>query len=118
MQYKPKAYPTKEEFIEIINLIREQQAIDKEIDQALQKVCGSFVAYGTENKYLDALLKMLEIAFNDKQNQWISWWLYESEVTDKFPDAKVITDVDGNKINLATVDVLYDFLVKEMEDIH
>ena len=96
---------SKETFIKIIELIQEQDKIDEEIGTALEKICGSWVIFGTESKIKQALFLLLNEVINDSYDS-ISWWLYEN--VDKF-----IYDKKGNIIeNLTSVDALYDYLIK------
>lgn len=99
---------TKEVFIEIINKIQHQEQIDQEISKSLEKVCGSWVLFNCENYIYSALFDLLKETFNDTED-WIGWWLYETA-------EKKIWEKDGTERNLAKVEDLYDFLIKNMED--
>lgn len=99
---------SKETFIKIIELIQEQDKIDQEIGTALEKMCGSWVLFGTEHKIKKALFLLLDATINDKFDT-ISWWLYEN--VDKF-----IYDKKGNIIeDLTSVDALHNYLIKNKE---
>lgn len=50
---------TKETFCKALEMIREQERINDEFAQALQKVGNGHYVFGTENKYFDALLMVL-----------------------------------------------------------
>lgn len=102
---------TKETFIKIIKLIQEQDKIDEEISNALEKICGSWVLFGTEHKVKRALFLLLNATINDEFDT-ISWWLYEN--VEKF-----IYDKEGNIIeNLTSVDALYAYLIKNIQIIN
>lgn len=77
---------SKELFCTAIHLLKEQESIDDEFGRALQKVGNGHFAYGTENKYREALLMVLRNAIND-QYDYIDWWLYEGA-----PDYKMKFD--------------------------
>ena len=94
---------TKELFIEIIENIKKQNAVDDEISTALEKVCGSYVIFNTENLIYSSLYKLLEEVFKDK-GDWIQWWLYE--------DVEKKAWIGEEEIILENVEQLYDILIK------
>lgn len=101
---------SKETFLKAIDLIKEQDTVNKEFSHALEKVGNGHFLFETDNKYLEALLMVLREGINDKYD-YISWWLYEES-----PDNK-ITSADGKKEwILDTADKLYDFIVNECKD--
>ena len=58
---------TKEMFVKVLNMIKEQQEIDDKVGDALETVCGGWVLFNTENKNHQALV-MLGI---DRLKEWI-----------------------------------------------
>lgn len=97
---------SKETFCKVIDLIKEQESIDENFSNALQTVGNGFIAFGTENKYLEALLLTLKEAIGDKYD-YISWWLYETS------DYKVYS-ADNKKVwDLKDPKVLYDYIINE-----
>lgn len=97
---------TKEAFCKVLALIQEQDAINDEVGASLQKVCGSVVAFGTENKYQEALMLVLREALPDKYG-YVEWWLYEA------PSAgyHVWLDDGSKEWNLESPEALYDFII-------
>lgn len=57
---------TKELFIEVLGLIKEQHEIDSKVADGLELVCDGYVVYGCKNKCHDALRKVLESIFDDR----------------------------------------------------
>jgi hypothetical protein len=96
---------SKETFCKIISLIQEQDQINSEVNEALEKVCDSWVMYGHKDKYRQALDLLLKEIIDDDFGS-ISWWLYE-EV-----EKKVFKN-DGTVLELKTSEDLYDFLVEQ-----
>lgn len=94
----------KEVFCQALNLIQEQEKIDWEFGQALNKVGNGHFVFGTENKYLEALLLVLKAGVNDKYG-YISWWLYEGA-----PDYEVWSADDSQKWVLKEPEALYDYI--------
>jgi hypothetical protein len=99
---------TKESFIKIMDNIQKQREVDDEISTALEKVCGSYVIFNTENLMYKSLHDLLNEVFKDK-GTWIEWWLYENV------DKKCYLE-DGKSIDLSRVEDLYDFLIENMKE--
>lgn len=59
----------------------------------------------------NTVVEILEIIFDDKENQWISYWVWEEEFGQKYKKGDV-TEEDGTIIPLETAGDLYDFLIK------
>ncbi len=95
---------SKEIFLKIVTLIKEQDAIDEEVSKALEKVCGSWVMFNTDNKKYDALLLILKETIKDSDDL-ISWFLYEDV------DKKIWLK-DGTEIDVSTPELLYDYFKK------
>lgn len=92
-----------------MELIKEQDNINREFSLALEKVGDGHFIFGVENKYLDALLMVLKESIGDKYD-YISWWLFEDS-----PD-NIVTSADGlQEWVLDTPEKLYDFIVKETD---
>ena len=79
---------SKETFCEALLMIKQQENINENFSKALQKMGDGFFIFGTDNKYLEALLMVLKEAVKDKYD-YIDWWLYDGaepwlafEVTD------------------------------------
>ena len=95
---------SKEIFCKALALIKEQRAVDESFSKALQTVGNGFLAFGAENKYLEALLLTLKEAIDDKYD-YISWWLYDTS------DFKVYS-ADNKKVwDLKDPKALYDYII-------
>ena len=101
----------KELFLEVLNLIQEQDKINAEVSTALEKVSGGWVRFDSENKLnivVDILLK--EVCHDDYG--YISWYLNEHLE----PQKRIIKDSARNKQWVVdTPEKLYDFLVEDWE---
>ncbi len=99
---------TKETFVKVLNMIKEQQEIDDKVGDALETVCGGWVLFNSENKNHQALVMLLEELCVDI-HEYISWWLYES-------CKKIVREVATNSDkeprvwDLTTPEALYDYM--------
>lgn len=98
---------SKELFCRAIRLLKEQEAIDAEFGEALQKVGNGHFVYGTENKYREALLMVLRDTANDLYD-YINWWLYDGA-----PDYKIWNEDESTEWDLTEPEALYDFITTE-----
>ena len=57
---------SKATFCAALSLIKQQSAINEEFSKALEKVGDGHFVFGTDNKYLEALLMVMKEAVNDK----------------------------------------------------
>ena len=99
----------KETFCKALALIKEQEAINEQFSKALGLVGNGHFVYGTENRYLSALLLVLKEAMND-QYDYINWWLYETA------NYMVWTDDEQKKWCLKDPKALYDFITAETHE--
>ena len=95
---------SKETFCKALQLIREQEEVDRQFSEALQTVGNGHYVFGTPNRCLDAAILVLVEAVGDKY-EYIDWWLYEL-------GDKVIELADGSQTwDLTTPEALYDYIV-------
>lgn len=100
---------TKETFCKALQMIHEQEEINRKVSESLTMIGDGYFIYGPKNKFLEALLLVMKETMNDKY-EYIEWWLYEGA------DRKV-WEKDGSKEwNLQTPEALYDFLVEGSEE--
>lgn len=97
---------SRDTFITVLQLIREQEEINDKVEAVLDLVGDGHFVYGVKNKLHQATMLLLKEDCNDRYD-YIDWWLYES--TDH-----VVSD-DTKEWHLDTPDDLYDFLVENQE---
>ncbi len=107
---------TKEQFIKIINRLRDYNDLQDKIqdlfrdnidNQEMDFMNAGSICVGHET----IVVELLENMFNDTDT--ISYWLYECNYGRDFKLGNMI--VDGEEIDLSTPEKLYDYLIKEME---
>lgn len=106
---------TREEFIEIINNLKETDDFVKETNEKARKLHNSIVsdffdASSLSISHEDIVVKLLEDMFDNKDV--ISWWLYEKDYGQD--ESLKMWDEFGTEIDLSTAGKLYDYLVEEM----
>ena len=93
---------SKEMFKKVVEEYREQDKIDNEIDKALQKVCGSWVCFQTENRIYEVIIDMMEEMFHDECGM-IFYFIVEGKIT--------LYDEKDKKTVIKTPEKLYDYLI-------
>ena len=101
---------SKETFCKALRLIRQQEAADNAVGQALGEVCGGSVAFDCGNRYLEALLLVLKETVHDTYD-YIDWWLWEAT-----PDYRVWSADESRSWCLKDPSALYDYLVNESQE--
>ena len=64
----------------------------------------------------DALVRELEKEFEDEEDSWISYFIYELEFGTKPYSSDCVRAADGTTFCLTTPEELYDFLIKNIKD--
>ena len=105
---------TREEFIDIIDKLKEVNDFVDEVNNKARKlndaiISDFFNAASLSISHENIVVRLLENMFNDKET--ISWWLYELDYGRKYKEY-CITE-NGKPIDLSTADKLYDYLIKE-----
>lgn len=106
---------SKEEFIDIIDKLREVNDFVDETNNKARKlndaiISDLFNASSLSISHENIVLKLLENMFNDKDI--ISWWLYELDYGRKYKKG-YLKDENGLDIDVSTAGKLYDYLKKE-----
>lgn len=107
---------TEFEFVNYINLIEKGLEQRRKFDKAMTEFNTSFFVSNIGEDWLNGLIMLLETVMDDKPGKngsYISWWLYEADLTskDKF---LLVEDEEGNPIgvDVSTPELLYKWLVK------
>ena len=109
----------KTEFCKIIAELQEIIDISNKIDELYNNSKNSILRdFGNGSLLVaheDTVVKLLEHIFNDQENEWLSWWCWETDFGNKEKDYRASYG-DGTPIILETAEQLYDFLITEMEN--
>ena len=108
---------TREEFIDIIEKLREIDGFVKETNDKARKlndaiISDFFNASSLSISHENIVVRLLENMFNDEEI--ISWWLYELDYGRKFKKG-YLKDGDGKNIDVSTPEKLYDYLIENLE---
>lgn len=98
---------SKETFIQTIDFIRERNDKQHEIDMLFRKEFEDSI-FWPYSKYEVQLVKVLKEIMNDKETEWIDYYLWEK---DYGRDNKLeVTEKDGTPIPLTTAEDLWNLL--------
>lgn len=100
---------TRELFTKTLNFIQEQWDVTRKINELFTEAFEDSVFY-PYFKYEAVLVKVLAAAMQDKE-EWIEYFIYELNMGKEYQPGNIT--VNGENIKLATIDDLYDLLVKE-----
>ena len=106
---------SKEDFRDIIEKL---QNIN-DFEDNIYEITRSFNCYNKEEATFEfptldyVVVDLLEYIFHDTSEN-ISWWCWEKDFGRKIKKGD-ITDVNGNEIDISSVNKLYDFLVSEYD---
>jgi hypothetical protein len=102
----------KKEFCDVIQDLKENEEFINKINDVFNEFRNesNIFATGLEN----TVVKLLEIMFEDTENQWIAYWIWERWFGEDYEIGDV-TEADGTVIPLRTAEDLYDFLIKNMK---
>lgn len=100
-----KTKVSKEEFIKLLETIQEEDKVNREIEDVLEKISSSYIIIDVpKSRYI-----MLGLIFTEEEIEWIDWWLYEDV-------EKIVTYSDGQERDITKIEELYNFLIEEQED--
>lgn len=61
----------------------------------------------------DTVVSLLETMFDDKEEHWISYWMFEQDFGRSWKQG-IATEADGSNIDLSSAEKLYAYLLKNM----
>lgn len=107
---------TKQEFIEIIDKLKEVNDFVNETNDKARKlndaiISDFFNAASLSISHENLVVRLLENMFNDKDI--LAWWIYDLDYGRKYKDG-CITEHNGDIIDISTAEKLYDYLIKNM----
>jgi hypothetical protein len=105
---------SKEEFIGILNFIRDKRKGEENFIQSLEKLsphtyCDCFLYDEYETKMIDLLENIFEDDFQD-----ISYFIYELDGLNKKRINKKICPTKEGRILYSSLETLYDYLINKM----
>lgn len=105
------------EFITCLDYITKGLEQRDKFDKAMSEFNTSFYVTNLGDDWLHGLIFLLEISMNDrpgKNGSYISWWLFNSDITDR---TLIVTENGVDKeIPVKTPHQLYKFLIERKVD--
>lgn len=104
---------TKKDFCNIIYELKKNENFLDAINDVCRKFKKDTEIYTTGLE--GVVVNLLESIFDDKESQWISWWIWELNFGELYKEG-IITEVNNASISLRTAEELYDFLIKNIKE--
>lgn len=102
---------SRENFIKYMNELQELCKAEDELNNVLRKIGADNVLWF--DKYQGLIVDILHDAFDDKENGWISYAIYELDWFKKYKDGKIT--FDDKNVPLRDAGDLYDLLAENIE---
>ena len=103
---------SKENFVKYIDELKKIYDITDGLNKILQKISSNNEIWFDKHETL--IVDILQETFDDKENDWIGYALYELDWFERYKDG-MITDKDGRNIPLRDASDLYDLLIENIE---
>lgn len=104
---------SKEKFIQVIADLKDLYDRIDLADLALKQIssdfCGLYIP-----QIFDITVGILEEVFNDKENGWLSYFIYEKDWLNSYHDGDILGE-DGKKITIKSWADVYDFLMENKD---
>ena len=100
-------------FKKFIEAIKKQHEKETKFTKALESICDGFFVSELTEDITNMLVTIMETELEDT-SEWLTWWMYEKD----FGTRKDMTAyyADESEIKLDTVEEIYNFLIKNMEE--
>lgn len=105
----------KELFVNTIRQMEELYIEQEKFNDMLKSIDNEFGGGYIHSKSIDILYNLLKELVNDKQDDWIGYYLWELDFGKKYEDG-MITEADGTIIKLSTPEELYDLIISETQN--
>lgn len=102
----------KETFVDVMNKLKNLDEKMGNVDDAFKELCPDFCGFYMPEP-LDMIVELLEEIFYDKENHWLSYFIWERNYLEDFELGDVV--VDGKAVDLDTWGKVYDFLIDNMQ---
>ena len=106
---------SKETFIKTINFIQDRADAQHKISRYFSEEFGDSIFWPYQ-KYESTLVELLKEIFDDKETEWIDYFIYELDFGRKWQPFTVYEkDIEGNKVEmpLKNASNLYDVLTRK-----
>jgi len=104
---------SKEAFISALSELKYLDNVEKELNGVLKKLDPEF-NFITFSAFHQLIIDVLTAAFQDKENGWISYWVYELDFGKKA--RKTSVTMKGKSVPIKTASDLYKILVDDLKD--
>jgi len=100
----------KENFVKIINAIKEQREIDRKATEALDSIFIDVIGGFYDNETLFSVIENYLVEHFKDESGWIEYFIYDLDFGKDWKEDSC-SEEDGTIIDISTIEKLYDFLV-------
>ncbi len=106
---------SKERFVKVISFIKKMHEAEDDINDVFSRNNMEFNSFSF-SEYENELFELLADCTNDK-NDLICWWIYDTNCGDDVgEDNRIWAETEtGEKIDLTTIEQLYEYLAKGID---
>lgn len=104
---------SKETFIKTIERLENLNDRMEAADKAMQALCEDFGSFYICDAF-NITTNLLSEIFNDKENDWLSYFIWERDWLHKFELGDI--EIGGYCVKIENWGDVYDFLISEMRD--
>ena len=104
---------SKEVFVETIEQLEDLDNRMDAVDSAMKDLNPDFCGFYVTDVF-DVTINLLEEVFNDKENGWLAYFIYERDLLHNFKLGDVTINDEPVEIN--NWENVYDFLISCMEE--
>lgn len=111
MKKKKTPFITKDEFVECVNTLKEQEKKDTEFADFMEKYLDGRCVPTLSDHATKAAMKLLALAFEDRSKEtWVEWFAYECE----FGARPMSVYVNDKEYVISSAEEMYDFMTMYM----
>jgi len=104
---------TKDNFIKLIDAMREQREIDNKATDALQSIFEDVIGGFYNNETLFSAIELYLLKELNDEAEWLLYFIYDLEFGIAWAEDSC-SEKDGTVIDISTTDKLYDFLIRNI----
>ncbi len=106
---------TKDNFIKLMDAMKEQREIDEKATEALQDIFEDVFGGFYNNETLFSAIELYLLDIFDDIGEWILYYIYDLDWGVTWSKG-CCSEKDSTDIDISTAEKLYDFLIRNIEE--